>query len=54
MTTGSPVGVMAMFVGAYGLVHLGVPAWGWFGPVAILATAAYTIRCALYRGTDTC
>ena len=46
-------GVMVMVGGAYGLLQAGVAAW-WFGPVAILATATYTIRRALYRTTDSC
>ncbi|HZE04125.1 MAG TPA: hypothetical protein VE127_02810 [Solirubrobacteraceae bacterium] len=46
-------GVLVMLGGAYGLLRLGIPAW-WFGPVAILATASYTIRRALYRRTEDC
>ena len=46
-------GVVVMIAGAYGLLRLGVQAW-WFGPVAILATATYTIRRALYRRAGSC
>lgn len=46
-------GVAVMLAGAYGLLRLGAPAW-WFGPVAILATATYTIRRALYRRCERC
>ncbi len=41
-------GVLVMLGGAYGLLQLDVPAW-WFGPVVILATAAWTIRRGLIR-----
>lgn len=46
-------GVLVMIGGAYGLLHVGVSAF-WFGPVAILATASYTIRRALHRNTREC
>ena len=42
-----------MLAGAYGLLRLGVSAW-WFGPIAILATAGYTILRALFRRSENC
>jgi uncharacterized membrane protein/peptidoglycan hydrolase-like protein with peptidoglycan-binding domain len=44
-------GVLVMIGGAYVLLKAGVPAY-WFGPTAILTTAAVTIQRALRRQTD--
>lgn len=44
-------GVLVMLGGAWGLLALGVPAW-WYGPVVILATAAYTVRRAVRRRAE--
>jgi hypothetical protein len=41
-------GVAVALGGSYGLLRVGVPVW-WFGPVAVLATAAITVRRALQR-----
>jgi hypothetical protein len=46
-------GVLVMLGGAYGLLQLGIAAW-WYGPVAILATAAFTIRRGLQRRSGSC
>ncbi len=45
-------GVGVALGGTYGIIQLGIVAW-WFGPAAILATAAYTIRRELFRRTRT-
>ena len=44
-------GVAVMLIGAWALLHIGAAAW-WFGPLAILVTAAITVRRALARAAE--